>query len=293
MNPEVAPEVATVLRANAPLLARMRNGWAPTRDRRRAVARTGWKVARVIAALGALVMALILFDATILAPFALVMLGLSLLFFGSLVKGDPVSDAERRAAAEWKVYEQAREQQGKYVLLDRFDDASIRLMRRAQIAVDSVMSSTVNEEGLLDDARNAVMLPAQEWEIARLLAKLSSLRVEHKELVAGEVTPEVKAVAEPLSRALDSSEAAVIARVEALEDYAAHVAEAERAYRAQHQIEQLRAKLPRYEELLAESGAEDYIEPEIARLSDDADRLEQALRRSVRSAQDAFRYLEK
>ncbi|MEV0587234.1 hypothetical protein [Nonomuraea sp. NPDC050310] len=282
-----------MLRANAPLLARMRNGWEPVRDRRRAVARTGWKVARVIAALGALFMALVLFDATILAPFALVMLGLSLLFFGSLVKGDPVSEADRRAEAEWKVYEQAREHRGGYVLLDRFDEPSIRLMRRAQVAVDSVMNSQVNEEGLLDDARNAVMLPAQEWEIARLLGKLSGLRTEHRELVSGEVTAEVAAVAEPLSRALDSSEAAVVARVEALERYARHVAEAERAYRAQHQIEALRAKLPRYEELLAETGAQDYIEPEIARLSEDADRLEQALRRSVRSARDAFRYLER
>ncbi|WP_240506686.1 hypothetical protein [Thermoactinospora rubra] len=271
----------------------MRNGWVPPRDRRRAIARTGYQAARALAALTSLVMALMLFDAEILAPFALVMLGLSLLFFGSLVRGDPMSDAERRAEAERRVYEQARANEGRYVLLDRFDEASMRLMRRAQAAVDSVMSSQVNQEGLLDEARNTVILPEQEWEIARLLAKLSGLRTEHRELVAGEITPEVAAVAEPLARALDSSEAAVVARVEALETYAAHVAEAERAYRAQHQIEQLRAKLPRYEELLAESGAQDYIGPEIERLSQDADRLEQALRRSVLSARDAFRYLER
>ncbi|MEO3892251.1 hypothetical protein [Nonomuraea sp. B5E05] len=40
-------------------------------------------------------------------------------------------------------------------------------------------------------------------------------------------------MAEPLSRALDSSEQPVLAQVEALERYAANVADAERAYVAQ------------------------------------------------------------
>ncbi|MEV1179618.1 hypothetical protein AB0J09_65700, partial [Nonomuraea sp. NPDC049784] len=64
-----------------------------------------------------------------------------------------------------------------------------------------------------------------------------------------------------------------------------------RAYRARHQIERLSAKLPRYEELLAESGADGSAVPELSRLSDDADRLEQALRESVSSAHEAFRHL--
>ncbi|MEU4329736.1 hypothetical protein [Nonomuraea dietziae] len=96
----------------------------------------------------------------------------------------------------------------------------------------------------------------------------------------------------PLERALLSSEAAVAARVEALERYAGHVAEAERAYHAHGQIEELRARLPRYEELVAESGADGFAVPEISRLSEDADRLERALRRSVSSAHEAFRYLD-
>ncbi|MGW4800184.1 hypothetical protein ACWEPC_47980, partial [Nonomuraea sp. NPDC004297] len=69
------------------------------------------------------------------------------------------------------------------------------------------------------------------------------------------------------------------------------VADAERAYRARNQIERLSAKLPRYEELLAESGADRAAVPELSRLSDDADRLEQALRDSVSSAHEAFRHL--
>ncbi|MFD2352658.1 hypothetical protein ACFSTC_30320 [Nonomuraea ferruginea] len=137
-------------------------------------------------------------------------------------------------------------------------------MARAQAAVDAVMESHVNAGGLLDDVRNAVMLPAQEWEIARLLAKLSALRSGHREVVSEGVTPEVAAVAEPLAQVLDSSERAVVARVEALERYAGHVAEAERAYHARDQIARLSAQLPRYEELLAESGADDSAVPELS-----------------------------
>ncbi|MFI6317927.1 hypothetical protein ACIBG8_10440 [Nonomuraea sp. NPDC050556] len=281
-----------MLRANATLLARMRAGWVPANHGRRTAWRAAWKGARALAAAAALALAIVLFDASIFAPFAVVMLGLALLFFGSVLKGDPLTEFEERAAAELSTYQQARVFDGRYVLTDGFDDASTKLMRRTHRAVEGVLTSRVNKEGLLDDVRNGVMLPAQEWEIARLLAKLSALRAEHREALDGGVIPEVAAVAEPLVRALDSSEAAVVSRVEALERYAAHVAEAERAYRAHHQIEELRAKLPRYEELLAESGADRSAVPEIDRLVQDAERLEQALRRSVESAQDAFRSLE-
>lgn len=292
VDPEVPPEVADVLRSNATLLARMRAGWVPANLGRRTAWRAAWKLARALAAAAALAMAFVLFDVSPFAPFAVVMLGLALLFFGSVLKGDPLTEFEERAVAELNTFEQARVFDGRYVLTDGFDDSCAKLMRRAHSAVDGVMRSRVNTEGLLDDVRNSVILPAQEWDIARLLSKLSALRVEHKEALEGGVTPEVAAVAEPLVRALDGSEAAVVARVEALERYAAHVAEAERAYRAHHQIEALRAKLPRYEELLVESGADRAAVPEIDQLAQDADRLEQALRRSVQSAQDAFRYLE-
>ncbi|MEV4889978.1 hypothetical protein AB0K48_11375, partial [Nonomuraea sp. NPDC055795] len=167
-----------------------------------------------------------------------------------------------------------------------------RLLGRAGRAIQAVLASRVNAEGLLDDVRNGVMLPAEEWEIARLLAKLSSLRAQHHRTVSTGLAPEVEAVAAPLARALDSSEAAVVARVEALERYATHVAEAERAFHAHHQIEELRERLPEYEELVAESGADGFAVPELDRLAGDADLLEQALRRSVRSAHEAFRHLD-
>jgi hypothetical protein len=220
-----------------------------------------------------------------------IMTGAALLIVAVLLKPRPDAEVERRHALEHDVHDHSRAYAGRYVLRDHLDEPARALMTRTQAAVGHVMESRVNAEGLLDDVRNAVMLPAQEWEIARLLAKLSELRAEHQEVVAEGVTPEVEAVAVPLARALAGSEAAVVARVEALERYAGHVAEAERAYRARHQIERLSARLPRYEELLAESGADGSAVPELTRLSDDADSLEQALRDSVSSAHEAFRHL--
>ncbi|MEW1841339.1 hypothetical protein AB0392_25645 [Nonomuraea angiospora] len=289
VDPGVPPEVAGLLRANAPLLSRIRAGWVPpaeTSSRRKSPSS-----AMLLAATPFVVALMALLLASRFAPAGFVLLGTYV--FVVLVKIASMSEVpEDDRPQERGVYEQARWYDGRYLLPEDFDQEARAVLTRAQRAIGSVLRSHVNAEGLLDDARNAVMLPAQEWEIARLLAKLSALRLEHRELLARGIAPEVAAVIEPLERALVNSEAAVVARVEALERYAGHVAEAERAYHARGQIEELRARLPRYEELLAESGADKLAVPEIERLAEDADVLERTLRRSVRSAHEAFRYLE-
>ncbi|MGS2644237.1 hypothetical protein [Streptosporangium sp. LJ11] len=201
-------------------------------------------------------------------------------------------DSEESDSPEQELFELAHRYRDSYLLPDDFDAAASRLLGRARLAVDSVLRSRVNAEGLLDDVRNAVMLPPQEWEVARLLAKLSSLRGEHRDLMRGGVAQEVAAAMKPLERVLAGSESAVTARVEALERYAAHVADAERAYRARGQIEALVERLPRYEELLAESGADGLSMPEIGHLTGEADELEQALRASIGSAHELFHHLD-
>ncbi|MCP2358664.1 hypothetical protein HD597_005684 [Nonomuraea thailandensis] len=291
VDPAVPGDVAALLRDNRKLLLRIHSGWVPPHRGRSPVVSAAARLAAAVTALAAAVYGLALFVAERYTPFVVIMTGSALLMVSVLLRPRPDAEVERRHAREREVYETARRHEGRYVVRDRLDDPARGLMARAQVAVDQVMDSTVNAEGLLDGARNAVMLPAQEWEIARLLAKLSDLRAEHQEVVSEGVTPEVAAVAEPLARALDSSQEAVLARVEALERYAGHVSDAERAYRARNQIERLSARLPRYEELLAESGADGSAVPELSRLSDDADRLEQALRDSVSSAHEAFRHL--
>jgi hypothetical protein len=291
VDPGVPPEVAGLLRANAPLLSRIRAGWIPPAnqpaDRRR---RQSTSMV-LLAATPAVVALMAVLLASSAAPAGFVLLGAFV--FIVLIKMSSISEVpEDERPVERGIYEQARWYDGRYLLPEDFDEEAGIVLARAQQAIGSVLRSHVNAEGLLDDARNAVMLPEQEWEIARLLAKLAALRIEHRELLARGIAPEVAAVVEPLERALVNSEAAVVARVEALEAYAGHVAEAERAYHARGQIEELRARLPRYEELLAESGADALAVPEIERLTEDADALERLLRRSVSSAHEAFRYLE-
>ncbi|MED7924768.1 hypothetical protein SMD20_11015 [Nonomuraea sp. LP-02] len=292
VDPSVPAEVAGLLRVNASLLSRMRAGWSPhdsscgSRRPRRGPSSTLLLAATpVVIALMA-----VLLDSPF-APAGFVLLGTFV--FVVLVKIASMSEPpEDERPHERQVYEQARWYDGRYLLGEDFDQEARLVLGRAQRAVGAVLRSHVNAEGLLDDAGNAVMLPAQEWEIARLLAKLSALRREHRELRERGLAPEVAPVLQPLERALSASEAAVVARVEALERYADHVREAERAYHAHAQIEELRTRLPRYEELLAESGADGLALAELEKLAGDADTLERTLRHSVESAHVAFRHLE-
>ncbi|MFF3437183.1 hypothetical protein [Streptosporangium sp. NPDC002721] len=195
-------------------------------------------------------------------------------------------------SAERILYAHSRRWHGHFLILEDFDHDARHLLGRVQRAIDHIMRSRVNAMGMLDSVRNSVMLPAEEWEIARLLTKLSALRAKHHNLARAGRSPEVVAAMAPLERALAASEAAVLARVEALERYAGHVSDAERALLAQGQIEVLRAHLPEYEQLVAETGAARFSGPEIGHLSDDADMLRRALRESVRSAHEAFRHLD-
>ncbi|WP_449062804.1 hypothetical protein [Planomonospora algeriensis] len=235
-------------------------------------------------------LALVTFVAAGVGAFPLIFLaGIELLVMAILYlarKPTPADSLER------VLYRHAVQFRGRFLVLEDFDPPARHLLGRVQQAIDRILRSRVNAMGLLDGVRNSVMLPAEEWEIARLLTKLSALRARHHAMARSGRTPEVAAAMAPLERALAASEAAVVARVEALERYADHVAEAERALLSHHQIEALRAQLPEYEELLAETGADALAVPEIDHLAQDAGRLERALRESLRSAHEAFRYLD-
>jgi hypothetical protein len=287
VDPGVPPEDAQLLKESRQVLIKMRQGWTPEPRRAVSSARVRVLVAFMLVSLGVIAGAGLLGRG--LATLMFILLGIPVMVMMFVRNELP---GEEREGFERDVYEQLRWYEGRYVLTEDLDESASRLLTRARRAVSTVRDSRVNVDGLLDDVRNAVMLPAQEWEIARLLAKLSALRTKHRETVSRGLTPEVEAVAAPLARALDSSEEAVLARVEALERYAANVTDAERAYVAHHQIEELRGRVHQYEELVAETGADGFALPELERLAEDADLLDQALRRSLSSAHEAFRHLE-
>ncbi|MFG1879783.1 hypothetical protein ACGFIV_33605 [Sphaerisporangium sp. NPDC049003] len=290
VDPEVPWDVANLLRGNERLLSRIRAGWIPEHQVDFGVPRFPRSIRVMSACLASFAIVLMLFSRMIGTAVFGLLVGLVLVSY--LLMGGGSNAYEEDETPERIVYGHARRYAGRYLLPEDFDAASRELLARSRRAVDSVLRSRVNREGLMDGIGNAVILPAHEWEIARLLAKLSALRSEHAEIVGVDVSHEVSAVVSPLERALAASEAAVTARVEALERYSRHIAQAERAYHARTQIEALRERLPRYEELLAEAGSDRLAVPDIAILAEDADRLEQALNDSVRSAREAFHYLD-
>ncbi|MGC5010519.1 hypothetical protein ACLQ2R_07100 [Streptosporangium sp. DT93] len=289
VDPEVPREVADLLRHNGPLLSRFRTGRVPRGD---GGSRVPGALAGVLGGFTALApagLAVLGAPVMVVLPVLATLIALSLLILAVVYiarKPSPVDSVER------VLYRHSREWQGRFLVLEDFDHVARRLLGRVQRAIDFIVKSRINALGMLDSVRNSVMLPAEEWEIARLLTKLSALRARHRNLTRGGRSPEVAAAMAPLERALAATEAAVTARVEALERYAGHVAAAERAFLAQGQIEILRTHLPEYEQLVAEAGASTFSLPEIGYLSDDADMLQRALRESVRSAHEAFRHLD-
>lgn len=286
VDPEVPADVADLLRRNGPLLYRLRSGWRPKPEARPRVPPAllipfGGMAAVAVASAGS--------AGTPLYPFLLSMAGIYLVVLACVYIARKPSPLDIEAHDVLRNFEHYT---GHHLILEDFDYGARELLGRAQRAIDHVLRSRVNTAGMLDSVRNAVMLPAEEWEIARLLTRLSGLRARHGHLARGGGAPEVAAAMAPLERALAASEAAVVARVEALERYATHVAQADRALLSQGQIETLRAHLPEYEQLVAETGAARFLTPEIGHLSAEADHLRRALRDSVRSAHEAFRHLD-
>ncbi|WP_198167019.1 hypothetical protein [Microbispora sp. ATCC PTA-5024] len=275
VDPAVPAPAAGLLRAHEDLLTRLRSGAAARRCVRLLLAAALWPV-----------LALTVLVLLVAHPGPLVT-GLVAAPAGAGIYG-----AGRAAARRGRVRAAARRYDGRYLLPPDFDGPALALLGRARGAVRTVLSSRVGADGLLDDVRDRIALPAEEWEVARLLAALSALRAEHAVLVADGTTPEVRAAAKPLERALRRTEAAVAARVEALERYAGRVAGAERAYAARGQIEGLRDLIPRYEELLAASAGCADAAGRIDAFAAEAGRLEAALRAGTDPAPEAFRYLD-
>ncbi|MEV8632776.1 hypothetical protein AB0395_14055 [Streptosporangium sp. NPDC051023] len=273
------------MRRNGPLLSRFRSGWNPEPDG------TPRVPAGLVAAFGGTV--LLGLGGTALAGvpvvFSITAAVICLIVLACVYLATKPAPAD---SVERVLYRHSRHYHGRYLILEDFDYAARELLGRAQRAIDHILRSRVNVIGMLDSVRNAVMLPAEEWEIARLLTKLSELRARHRHLARGGRSPEVAAAMAPMERALAASEAAVVARVKALERYAAHVTQADRVLVSQGQIEVLRAHLPDYEQLVAETGAARFLAPEIGHLSEDADHLRRALRDSLHSAHEAFRHLD-
>ncbi|MEZ0071307.1 hypothetical protein [Planotetraspora sp. GP83] len=181
----------------------------------------------------------------------------------------------------------ARQHHGRYVRPDDLDKASAALLQRAQTARATVLESAVNSEGLLDDVRNKVTLPQQEWEIAQTLAQISRLKGEQAAALAVRRNEQIAELLKPQVRALNLATESVTRRIEALEKYAAQVRAADEALAQWKTMRRLAASTDAYQELLARTVRDELAVVELAGLTEQARQVEEALRASVDKARRA------
>ncbi|HEU5025713.1 MAG TPA: hypothetical protein VFV01_12405 [Spirillospora sp.] len=175
----------------------------------------------------------------------------------------------------------------RYVRPEELDGPAADLLDRAQAAVDAVIRSEVNREGLLDEVRNTVTLPRQLWDAARTLAELSRLNAELEQKTMGLSTPRVVEALRPQRKALDLATESVVKRVEALERYAARTRAADQALLELRALRNLAEGTDAYRDLLARTVRDDLAIAEIDDLAERARQIEEALHDSVEQARRA------
>jgi hypothetical protein len=184
----------------------------------------------------------------------------------------------------------ARKQHGRYLVAEDWDEDATELMNRARRAVDQIQDSEVNKRGLLDAAKNDVVLPEQLWDIGRVLQQLSALRTRQAEIEGQLRSALLEAVLHPQRQALELSATAMETKVAKLEQYADQVREADAVLRIETALEGALQDRDRYVELLSSTeiaGRADLIEE----LSQDTADLREALSHRVATAVQTGRTL--
>ncbi|MFF1821685.1 hypothetical protein ACFVWG_30560 [Kribbella sp. NPDC058245] len=230
---------------------------------------------------GGWILALIIMAATLPTDVAtwssVVLAALAVLATGGVLVKSMVEDRGHKAV---------RLQHGSYLLPVDFDDASARLLERAQRSVKTVLEATVTRRGLLDDVQNELVLPEQLWDIAQVLREQTVLRARQRDVARGMATAELETVLGPQRRALALSVTAIERKVDLLENYAHRVRSADAALRAEAAL----ADGDRYIELLARTepvGDTTLVQG----FADEASALRDTFTRSINAARDAGRTL--
>jgi hypothetical protein len=172
----------------------------------------------------------------------------------------------------------ARTYHGRYLAAADFDARSRVLLRRAQDAIDAVISSAVGQAGLLDQAAATAALTGQEWDIALALREQARLRARRAELSAISVGPVSAALLDHQSQAARLADASITGRVAALERYAAEVRAADAAYREWRQAAALAELGDQHLDMLARAAADEHGIAEIEAMSQQARAIRLALR---------------
>lgn len=160
------------------------------------------------------------------------------------------------------------------------DRACRELLLRAQVAIDAVLDANAAEVGLPDIVAEDA-LRRHEWEIAVALRDITGLRAEHEYNAAASAGPMTNAVLGPHQRALQLAQDAIVARVAAIERYAAEVSAAETAYRDWQDALRISNLNDRYLDLVARTAADQHAVTEISGLTEQAATAARAFQHTV------------
>lgn len=171
-----------------------------------------------------------------------------------------------------------------FVLSHELDPQAAELLARAARAACRVQRSSVQRLDAADKQHNDRRLDGQVWEIADSLRTYSRVAGQGPTKAVSEV---VAQALEPRNKILRTSLASIGRRVEALETYAAQIAEAEQRRRELRQLEQMTMGTEELLDLLASTARDELAVAEIEGMSDEVAKALNLFSEALLSAQDA------
>jgi hypothetical protein len=162
-------------------------------------------------------------------------------------------------------------------LPDGLDPRAAALIRRAQDAVRAVASAQICQDGLLDEPATTAALAAQRSEIADALREQARLRAQRSWLAEPRPGSPAAELLEQHRQAAQAAEESIVARVVALERYAAEVLQADAEYRDWRQHAAITELTGPHLDLLARTAADEHRIAELIAMTEQARSVRRAL----------------
>jgi hypothetical protein len=166
------------------------------------------------------------------------------------------------------------------IRLNELDQPCRDIARRAERAINAVLTSKVYAENSLDKAAGEMTLKRHEWEIALILRTITRLRGEHARFqaenpVSDRVGTLTSAVLDPQQRVLAQAQQSADSRVSAIEHYARQIKATDNARIDWENSTRLSGLNGNFLELAVSTAADDHV---ISELKDMANQAQAAAR---------------
>ncbi|MCX4826600.1 hypothetical protein OG883_43970 [Streptomyces sp. NBC_01142] len=171
-----------------------------------------------------------------------------------------------------------------FVLGRELNSEAAELLARAARAATRVQRSSVQRLDPADKLHNDRRLDGQVWEVADALRTYSRVAGQGPTTAVSAVVAQAM---EPRRKILRISLSSIGRRVEALENYAAQIAEAEERRRELRQLRQLTTGTEELLDLLAATARDELAVTEIAGMSEEVAKALELFNEALQSAQDA------